>query len=411
MAEKRRAYPKNTVSKSKYGSSSRPPQKVQHSTKQSGKNGGLLSSILKKQQELDFTFLTLVIVIICFGIIMVFSASAPKSLRMYGNSYNFVKKQLIFAVLGFVGMIALSKVEYQRLKKYTRIIMIGCIVLMALVFIPGLGVEHNGARRWLNFGIEIQPSEFMKPAIALFIAGEIDARRYNPRKLLETFKVFIWIGVVAILMFLQPHVSGAVVICGIAGVVMICSGINLKHLFGCAGAVLPFGVLYVAMDSVRRTRVLTALNPFADSQNAGYQVIQGLYAIASGGIFGRGLGQSIQKRTFLPEPYNDYIFAVICEELGLIGAIMVIVLFAVLIIRGISIALNAPDLFGTLIVVGFMAQISIQTILNILVVTAVIPNTGMTLPFFSYGGSALLVLMLEMGVVLNVSRQRIRNRV
>lgn len=408
MAEKRRA--SNTVNKSKYAQSSRTPHREQHNGKQIREKGGFFSSILKKQKELDFTFLTLVIVIICFGIIMVFSASAPKSLRMYANSYNFVKKQLIFAVLGFVGMLVLSRIEYQKLKQYTRIIMICCIALMAAVFIPGLGVEHNGARRWLDFGIEIQPSEFMKPAIALFIAGEIDAKRYNPRKLGETLKIFVWIGVVAILMFLQPHVSGALVICGIAGIVMICSGINLKHLFGCAGAALPFAALYIALDPVRRTRVLTALNPFADSQNAGYQVIQGLYAIASGGIFGRGLGQSIQKRTFLPEPYNDYIFAVICEELGLIGAILVIVLFAALIIRGISIALNAPDLFGTLIVVGFMAQISIQTILNILVVTAVIPNTGMTLPFFSYGGSALLVLMLEMGVVLNVSRQRIRSR-
>lgn len=374
------------------------------------KNNGIFASILKKQPDLDFTFLTLVIVIVCIGIIMVFSASAPKSLRTYGHSYNFVKKQLMFAIAGFFGMIVLSRVDYRKLKKYVGLAMIICIGLLIAVIIPGVGVEHNGATRWLNVGFELQPSEFMKPVMALFVAQKIQEKEYNLRTFKGTFRMFIWIGIVGVLMFLEPHVSGALVICGIAGVVMLCGGAKWKNLFMCAGMAMPFGVLYVFTDTVRRTRILTALNPFADSKNAGYQVIQGLYAVASGGIFGRGLGQSIQKKTFLPEPYNDYIFAVICEELGLIGAVLVIVLFAALIIRGITIALNAPDLFGTLAVVGIIAQITIQTILNILVVTALIPNTGITLPFFSYGGSALMVLMLEMGVVLNVSRYRIKSK-
>ena len=373
-----------------------------------GTNGqkGLLASILEKQPALDFTFLTLVIVIIWFGIIMVFSASAPRSLRLYGNSYNFVKKQLGFAVVGFIGMMIISRIDYRKLKKYIGLAMLVCIALLIAVIIPGVGVSHNGATRWLKLGMEIQPSEFMKPIMALFVAAKIQEKQYDLRTFSGMLRMFVWVGIVGVLMFLEPHVSGAVVICGIAGVVMLCGGAKWKNLFICAGAALPCGLIYVFTDPVRRSRIFTAFNPFADARSGGYQVIQGLYAIASGGVFGRGLGQSIQKRSFLPEPYNDYIFAVICEELGLIGAILVIVLFAALIIRGITIALHAPDIFGTLAVVGIMAQIAIQTLLNILVVTALIPNTGITLPFFSYGGSALMVLMLEMGIVLNVSRHK-----
>lgn len=399
MAYKEKPYPSNRTGKKRNDA-------LKAHAPQAKREKGLIASIMEKQPPLDFTFFTLVTIIICFGIIMVFSASAPKSLRTYGNSYNFVTKQLIFAAVGFVGMLILSRIDYRKLKKYVGLAMIVCILLLIAVIIPGVGVEHNGATRWLNVGTEIQPSEFMKPVMALFVAAKIQEKKYDMRTFSGLFRMLGWIGVVAVLMFLEPHVSGAVVICGIAGVVMLCGGAKWKNLFICAGAALPLGAMYVFTDPVRRTRILTAFDPFADAKNGGYQVIQGLYAIASGGIFGRGLGQSIQKRSFLPEPYNDYIFAVICEELGLIGAILVIVLFAALIIRGITIALHAPDTFGALAVIGIMAQITIQTLLNILVVTALVPNTGMTLPFFSYGGSALMVLMLEMGIVLNVSRHR-----
>lgn len=408
MANKGRVYRDSRGNTAKKNHTREPSRK--NPPAQGSRNKGLMASFMEKQPGLDFTFLTLVIVIICFGIIMVFSASAPKSLRTYGNSYNFVKKQLIFAVVGFVGMMILSRIDYRKLKKYVGLAMIVCIGLLIAVIIPGVGVEHNGATRWLKIGTEIQPSEFMKPVMALFVAAKIQEKQYDLRTFSGMLRMFVWVGIVGVLMFLEPHVSGAVVICGIAGVVMLCGGAKWKNLFICAGAALPCGLLYVLTDPVRRSRIFTAADPFADARKGGYQVIQGLYAIASGGMFGRGLGQSIQKRTFLPEPYNDYIFAVICEELGLIGAVLVIVLFAALIIRGITIALHAPDLFGALAVVGIMAQISIQTLLNILVVTALIPNTGMTLPFFSYGGSALLVLMLEMGIVLNVSRHKVRSR-
>lgn len=375
------------------------------------KKRNILTMLFEKQGELDFTFLTLVIVIVCFGIIMVFSASSPKSLRTYGTSYRFVIKQIGFAAVGFIGMLAFSKMDYRYLRKYAKIAMIICIIVLALVAFTPLGVEHNGAKRWLNIGMEIQPSEFMKPIMAMFIADCLHLKKYDIRTLPGLARMLVWVGIVGVLMIAEPHVSGAVVICSIAGIVMLCGGAKWKHILPAGAMVVAAGGLYVFTDSVRWSRITTAFDPFASAKTGGYQVIQGLYAIASGGIFGRGLGQGIQKRSFLPEPYNDYIFAVICEELGLIGAILVIVLFVALIIRGITIAFNSPDLYGTLIVIGIMGQIAVQTVLNILVVTALVPNTGITLPFFSYGGSALMVLMCEMGIVLNVSRHRKRNRI
>ena len=361
--------------------------------------------------ELDFTFLTLVIVIVCVGLVMVLSASSPRALRLTGDSFHFFKKQFLFAVVGFVLMIVISRIDYKRYEKYVGIFMIGCLILLALVLIPGVGVMHNGSRRWLPLpGFELQPSEFMKPVIAMFIAKMVQDKAYNPAKLSGMLKLFIWIGITALLMLLETHLSGAVVICGIAVVVMLAAGMKLRYFIVGGIALAPIAYTYVMNDPVRSKRIMVALNPFLDKQGTGYQAVQGLYSIASGGLFGQGLGQSIQKTSFLPEPYNDFIFAVVCEELGLLGALLVIALFCALIIRGLMIAIHAPDTFSSLTVVGIMSHIAIQTLFNICVVATIIPNTGITLPFFSYGGTAIIVLMAEMGIVLNISRHRVRNK-
>lgn len=364
-----------------------------------------------KVGELDFTFLTLVIVIVCVGLVMVLSASSPRALRLAGDSFHFFKKQLIFAIIGFIAMMVISRIDYKKYEKYVGIFMIVCLVLLTFVLIPGVGVMHNGSRRWLPLpGFELQPSEFMKPVMAMFIAKKIQEKAYNPNKLLGIVKLFIWVGITALLMLLETHLSGAIVICGIAVFVMLAGGLKFRY-FAIAGAVLaPLAVTYVMNDPVRSKRIMVALNPFLDIQGTGYQAVQGLYSIASGGLFGQGLGQSIQKTSFLPEPYNDFIFAVVCEELGLLGAILVIALFCALIIRGLMIAIHAPDAFSSLTVVGIMSHIAIQTLFNICVVATLIPNTGITLPFFSYGGTAIIVLMMEMGIVLNISRHRVRNK-
>lgn len=361
--------------------------------------------------EIDFTFLTLVIVIVCVGLVMVLSASSPRALRLAGDSFHFFKKQLLFAVIGFVGMIVISRIDYKKYEKYVGIFMIVCLILLALVLIPGVGVMHNGSRRWLKFpGFELQPSEFMKPVMAMFIAKIIQEKAYNPKTLKGILRICIWIGITAVLMLLETHLSGAIVICGIAAVVMLAGGVKLRYFLMAGCAIVPAGIWYVMNDPIRSKRIMVALNPFLDKQGTGYQAVQGLYSIASGGLFGQGLGQSIQKTSFLPEPYNDFIFAVVCEELGLLGAILVIALFCALIIRGLMIAIHAPDVFSSLTVIGIMSHIAIQTLFNICVVATIIPNTGITLPFFSYGGTAIIVLLAEMGIVLNISRHRKRNK-
>lgn len=355
--------------------------------------------------QIDYTFLTILIIIVCAGLVMLLSASAPAANRKFGNSYHFFIRQFIFACAGFAAMIVISRIDYRKYKKHTGKLMLLCIVLLIMVFLPVIGVEHNGSKRWINLIVtEFQPSELMKVAIAMFFAAQIESKRHDLRTLSGILFYFFWIGITAGLLMLETHLSGTIIICGIAVVIMIVGGMSMKLVAGGAAIVIPAGFLFVMTDKVRKARMLSFLNPFADAKVTGYQVVQGLYAIGSGGLFGLGLGQSVQKYTYLPEPYNDFIFAIICEELGFVGAVFIITLFALLIFRGIRIALNAPDMFGMLTVVGIMAQIAIQTIFNIAVVTSSIPNTGVTLPFFSYGGTALMVLLAEMGIILNVSR-------
>lgn len=375
------------------------------------KNTNKAARFFDKAKDLDFTFLTLVIIIVCIGLVMVFSASSPRALRLMGDSFYFVKRQLFFAFLGFILMMIISKINYKKYERYAGVLMLFCLILLTLVLIPGIGVDHNGSRRWLNLGLtELQPSELMKPVIAMFIAKVIQEKAYNPETFKGTMRLFIWVGITALLMMLETHVSGCIVICGIAVFVMIAGGVKMRYFVGGAMAVIPAGLFYLLKDPVRSRRLAVAFNPFLDKEGTGFQACQGLYSIASGGLFGQGLGQSIQKTSYLPEPYNDFIFAVICEELGLLGAVLIIALFCALIFRGIMIAVHAPDTFGCLVVLGIMAHIAIQVLFNICVVTTIIPNTGITLPFFSYGGTALMVLLMEMGVVLNVSRHRVRNK-
>lgn len=369
------------------------------------KTTGKVSAKKRVRGNMDYTFLTTVIIIVFAGLIMLLSASAPAANRKFGNSYHFFVRQLIYAVMGFVAMIVISNIDYRKYKKYTGKLMIACVVMLILVFLPGIGVSHNGSRRWINLiFMEFQPSELMKLAIAMFFAAHIESKKYRLTDLFGIGFYAFWIALVGALLMLETHLSGTIIIVGIAFVVMMVGGLNMKYVGIGAAVVIPAGGLYLMTNKVRMARVMNFRNPFADTQMTGYQVVQGLYAIGSGGLFGLGLGKSVQKYTYLPEPYNDFIFAIICEELGFIGAILVIALFTFLIFRGIKIAINAPDTFSMLTVVGIMAQIGIQTILNIAVVTSTIPNTGVTLPFFSYGGTALLVLLMEMGIVLNISR-------
>ena len=387
----------------------RPPVKKQP------KNNGFIGDLFVFENgrgDVDVTFLLLVGVLTVFGLIMLLSASAPTADVKFSKSYYFFIRQFGFAAVGAGMMLLISRMNYKKLKKFAVPLMILCIVLLAMVFLPGIGVNHNGSRRWINLiAFEFQPSELTKLAISMFFAAMLDDKRYDVTTIKGLMQCAAWMAVIVGLMMLETHVSGTIVLCSIALCIMIAAGANLKLIFGGGAGVGAIGLIYLRSNAVRWARVVNFLNdPLSgDKQSTGYQVIQSLYAIGSGGIFGKGLGQSVQKFSYLPEPYNDFIFAIVCEELGLIGAAFIICLFAGLIVRGIRIALEAPDTFGTVMVIGIMAQVAVQTLLNIAVVTSTIPNTGVPLPFFSYGGTAIMILLTEMGVVLSVSRQSKRN--
>ena len=361
--------------------------------------------------DIDYTFLFIVILLLAAGLVMLLSASAPAGNTLHGNSYYFFIKQFACAAVGLVGMGIISKINYNRYKNLVPKMMFVCVILLVCVLIPGLGVKLNGSRRWLNTPvIQLQPSEFMKPVIAMYFARMIDSGKYNLKKIGGNLPYIGVLLIVVGLMLMETHLSGAIVIAGIGVSVMIAGGTPIKPVLIGALILIPITIFAVyTLSPVRWARVTSFLDPFKDIRDESYQVAQGLYAIGSGGVFGLGLGQSVQKYSYLPEPYNDFIFAIVCEELGLVGAAVVILLFAALILRAVRIAMNAPDTYSSLVAIGIAAQLAIQTILNIAVATSSVPNTGVALPFFSYGGTAILTLLLEMGILLNISRYSIKN--
>jgi len=363
--------------------------------------------------QFDFTLCIIVLILLAMGIIMILSASAPSALSTTGNSYTYVKKQFAFAIVGVILMFFISKVDYRFLKKYYWLIYYGCWLILLLVLVPVLGVSVKGATRWVNLGFtQFQPSELTKIGLIIFYAGYLTDHKSELADLKKGFiKPLLYIlPPIAILFFVQNHMSVSLIIVIITVVIMIMSGCKMSYFMhtGVMGICGVFGLIglmkMTGKGGFRLDRISTYFNPWADAQGTGYQMVQSLYAIGSGGFFGVGLGNSKQKYLYIPEPHNDFIFAILAEELGFIGCIFVIALFAILIWRGLLIAMRCTDMFGSLIAVGITTLIGAQAIINIAVVTASIPTTGMALPFFSYGGTALLILLCNIGILLNISR-------
>lgn len=349
------------------------------------------------------------LLLLAVGLIALFSASyATAFYKMQGKSTHFVLRQGLFAVMGLVALLVASRFPYRKLHYFAAPLMFVSVVFLALVRIPGIGTYYNGAYRWIDLGItNFQPSELAKFALILCFASMITL--YGPKKMRQ-FKYGIapfmgLLGLVSGLLIIEPHLS-ATVIMAMTGIIMIfIGGANMKWLVGAGLVGISGGVAFVLMNSYAMDRVKVWLDPFIDLQDKGWQGAQSFMAIGSGGFWGLGLGQGRQKHLYLPEPANDFIFSVWCEEMGFVGAMLVIIAFAALIIRGYQIALRAPDRFGTLIVAGVTTQIAIQTLFNMGVVSGLLPVTGASLPFFSYGGTSLLILLAEVGVVLSVSRE------
>ena len=355
---------------------------------------------------IDFTLVACIFLLLVIGLIMVLSASSPSALAQSGNSYQFFSKQLLFAFLGIIAMFAISKIDYRFYQKFYKYAWIISIALLVLVIAVGKSV--NGAKRWIYITetLSFQPSELVKFFMIIFYAGILVKNRDKLEKYgLGFFKHICLVAPIIGLLLLQPHLSASVVIIGICSVMMITAGCKFTHFILTGGIVgVPALVFVILKAEYRLKRVVTFLDPWQDMTGDGWQVVQSLYAIGSGGLFGVGLGESKQKYLYIPEPHNDFIFSILSEELGFVGCAVVIILFAIFIWRGILIAMRAPDMFGSLVAIGITSLVAIQVIINIAVVTSSMPATGMPLPFFSYGGTALFILLCEMGVLLNISR-------
>ena len=361
-------------------------------------------------ETVDIPFLVLLLIILAVGLTMLYSASYAQSLYDTGylSSTRYLEKQALCALIGLGMMVVTSRIQADFWLKLSWPLYIASIVLLLLVLFFGQTV--NGAKRWINIaGLQFQPSEIAKFTLILLLAKL--TRSFGSDA--KTFRYGVLAFGAALLGILVPlalerHLSAVMLLGMVAVVMMFVAGTQMRWLLAAAGGAVVFVVIYVSLLGYAGDRITAWFHPEADPGNTGYQILQSLYAIGSGGVFGLGLGKSRQKYLYLPFQYNDYIFAVVCEELGLVGAVLIMGLFAALICRGYWIALKARDRFSTVFAAGLITQIAVQTLLNVGVVTNLLPSTGVALPFFSYGGTALAVNLAEMGILLSISRYRNR---
>ncbi len=372
----------------------------------SKKKKGKFSSFLNN--PIDFTLLITIILLLGIGLVMVLSASSPSALAENGDSYKFFNKQLLFAILGLIAMMAISKIDYRFYQKfYKHSWWMAAALLLAVIFI---GKEVNGAKRWIEITktLSFQPSEIVKFLVIIFYAGILVKNRDDlPHFGKGLVKHICMLAPLIVLLLLEPHFSASIVIIGIVCIMMIVAGCKFTQFLAIGGGVgIPAAILLIVKSPYRLQRVVSFLDPWKDASDTGWQVIQSLYAIGSGGLFGVGLGDSKQKYLYIPEPHNDFIFSIIGEELGFVGCAVIILLFAIFIWRGVLIAMKAPDMFGSLVAVGITALVGIQVIINIAVVTSSMPATGMPLPFFSYRWNSTIYIVMRNGSIIKYIASR-----
>ncbi|MBP6883903.1 MAG: putative lipid II flippase FtsW [Candidatus Pacebacteria bacterium] len=360
-----------------------------------------------KEKKVDKFFLTLVVILIVLGVAMFISASLGILNKSEGKFYSVLISQLVLGVgFGLVGMYATFKINYTFWRKYALFIFLGGILLTAAVFIPHVGVSHKGAERWIDLGpVSFQPAEFLKFAFVIYFAAWLSWAKNR----VQDFKfgilpLSILLIIIATILLQQPDTKSFILISATGLCMLFISGVPFKYILGLgAGAALLLGTL-VFFTPYLQDRVKTFINPEHDAQGSSYQIRQSLIALGSGGVFGRGFGQSIQKFSYLPEPQGDSIFAVLGEELGLVGTVGTIMLYLLFTLRGLKIAKNSPDLFSRLLVAGIVILVAMQTFMHIASVTGVFPLTGVPLPFMSHGGTSLMINMMAIGIVLQISK-------
>ena len=359
-----------------------------------------------KPKSPDYVLFCSVLGLLGLGIVMVYSSSAVSAQVNFDDSYYFLKRQILWAALGLFILFVTMNIDYHAWRPLAKPILITTIILLILVLIPGLGKVVNGARRWLGFGsIYIQPSEIAKLGMVLFTADSLARNQEKLTKfitgLMPQLAVLL---LVFILILKEPDLGTSLAIGGTVFILLFAAGAKITHLAG-LGAVGVVGIITaILVEPYRLRRLLAFSDPWADPLNSGYHIIQSLYAIGSGGLFGVGLGRSREKFLYLPEPHTDFIFAILAEELGFIGTGTIIVLFFLFAWRGLRVAIAAPDMYGSILAAGLTTMIIMQALMNIAVVTASMPVTGIPLPFISFGGSALIFTLAGVGILLNISR-------
>lgn len=357
-----------------------------------------------KAGQVDFGMFYAICLLLAVGVVMIYSASSYYSMFHYDDSMYYLKRQLVWAVLGMSGMIFVMNIDYHNIRKFTpHLLIITIPVLLAVFFFPAV----KGAQRWIHLGpLSFQPSELAKYVVVLFLAMSIDIKGDGIKKFGSGIVKYLAIaGIFAGLILAEKNLSIAAITMIVTFILLFVGGGRIKHLFGyIAPTLIGLAIAFTILEPYRMRRLMNFLDPWKDAAGDGYQLIQSFYALGAGGITGLGLGQSRQKTLYMPEPHNDFIFSIIGEELGLIGCLVIIGLFLFFVYRGMRVAMTSIDVYGTLLATGITSVIAIQAIINIAVVTGSMPVTGVPMPFISYGGTSLVINMLAMGILLNISR-------
>lgn len=361
---------------------------------------------MNDKQAPDFLIIFVVVTLLTIGLIMILSASSIRAHNLYGDSYHLFKQQLISAIIGIMAMIFFMGIDYHFYQEYAKLFLVFTVIVLGLVLIPGIGIVAGGSRRWLGFGsFRIQPSELAKLGIVFYISQFLAQKKKRLKSFFRgVLPVVIVLGIIFMLILLEPDLGTGITIAVTFFIMLYGAGIKFSHLFFLVGTAFPLFLLFIFSEDYRRERLFAFLNPWSDPLDTGYHIIQSLLALGSGGIFGVGLGNSRQKFLYLPEPGTDFIFAVLGEEFGLIGTLLILMLYFVLAWRGLKIALSVSDMFGSMLAIGLTSMIILQAFINIGVVTASMPVTGITLPFISYGGTSLVIMLSGIGILLNISR-------
>ena len=360
---------------------------------------------VERQQSVDLPMLLLTLLLTGMGLVMIYSASFARALYETGDSAYFFKRQLMFALLGILAMALISRMKPELVRKLAFPILGVSILCLVLVFVPGLGQSENGATRWLRLGVSFQPSEVAKLGVILSFAAMISSFGEKMSEFRYVLPFGAVLLVIIILLRLEPHNSAIVIIVCTASAMLFLGGVRYRWFVLAAGLMALAIVLVLGAGGYELSRITAWQDPFSDPTDDGYQIIQSLYAIGSGGLLGLGFGQGRQKYLYLPEEHNDYIFSIACEELGFVGAAAILAVYMLLILRGYYIAMHLKDRFLSLMVSGITTLTAIQVFFNIGVVTNLLPSTGISLPFFSYGGTALLIQLGQIGLILGASRQ------